>query len=181
MSTLTKLSAPVIGAAVAKQAVKASAPRIKEQVLDTARERVLPAIDSARERVGPAIDSAREQVGPALETAREQLRDTVAPAVGEAIDTALVRSAPARAEAKRRSALALTALMGRPLGSPRRRWPMALLALLVGFGTGAAVGWLTRPRTEPAGYQPPPPVAPPTAGTTDSVTAPLGRTQGSTS
>lgn len=140
MSTLTKLSKPVIGAAVAKQAVKVAAPRIKDQVMDTARERVIP-----------ALDSAREQVGPALETAREQLRDTVAPAVAEAIDTARVRSAPGRAEAKRRGLLAASALMGRPPAGNRRRWPMALLALLVGFGAGAAVGWLTRPAPEPAG------------------------------
>ncbi|MHB2024144.1 MAG: hypothetical protein ACYCO3_12560 [Mycobacteriales bacterium] len=155
MSRLTKLAVPATGAKLAKKSVSPSGG-LTEQVgpvlesareqLEAARDRVLPAVERVRDQIVPAIETARERIPPVVGSARDQLKETLAPALTEFLSDAQHRSGPARVEARRRGEAALAALLGQPVHvGRRRRWPLALLSLLAGFGLGAALGYLNRP------------------------------------
>ncbi|HEU5034685.1 MAG TPA: hypothetical protein VFT62_08030 [Mycobacteriales bacterium] len=123
--------------------------------VDTAAARVSPMIDEARERITPAVERigpAVERLGPAVDQAKVRLRDDVVPTVRTAAETAMVASAPARAEAKERAAAAMLALRGEK-PQPVRRWPVALVCLLAGAAAGVVAGAMTRSSSPPT---PPP-------------------------
>ena len=141
--------------------------------LAAAREAMSPYVDDAAHRMAPYVGEAKtklqpavERIGPAVDTARTRIRTDVTPAVIAAMETAREQSAPARAEAMERAALALSALKGEKKKS--RRWPIAFLCLLGGAAVGAAVGMRRSAPTPPA-----PPLTPPTPcpGTTSAATS----------
>jgi hypothetical protein len=110
--------------------------------LDDARARVAPVVETAVERLTPTVERIAPAVETAVDTARTRLREDVVPAVTAAVETARESSAPARAEAKERAALALLALQGRQ--QKVRRWPVALVSLAAGAAAGVAAAAFTR-------------------------------------
>jgi hypothetical protein len=107
-------------------------------------DKMSPRIAAAREY----LEAAREQLAPPLESAREQLRETVAPAVADAVTTTLTRAQPARREIRRRGRLVWSALRGEPAQRPG--WRLALGCLALGSLVGAAVATLSRRPPAPA-------------------------------
>lgn len=141
-----------------------------------ARERVVPAVSRARGRVVPVVAGARERVVPAVAGARETLVDTLAPAVAGALTTAVTavrEGKPNPSEAARRSAAALAALRGE-LPRRQRRWPIALVSLLVGAVAGAVAGIMSRRAAAPSepSYIPATPAPPPRSTPAQPVSEP---------
>ncbi len=122
--------------------------------LITLRDVVEPYAAGARDRVGPVASKAAvaaagqgrriatEKIKPGLDAASTATKETVAPAVLAAIDTAVVRSEPVRVEAAIRGLGAIAALRGQ---RPRRRGPFGIIgALLLGALLGAAAAEVGR-------------------------------------
>lgn len=133
--------------------------------LQSARERIGPHVEAARdttrqvaaERVLPAAEAARERLAPAVSHAGDTVRSTVVPAVTASALSAYEASRPVSREARRRGEAAVAALRGERSPSAKRRWPVAVLCLLVGGGIGAIVGMLTGRRSSEPGWNPPMP------------------------
>ena len=126
---------------------------------EVAKDRLLETWDTTRDVLAPRLTAAREVVTPYVDTAAAR----VVAAAGIARDN----SAPARAEAKERAAEAIRALRGER-SAHGRRWPLAVICLLVGAVLGSAVGMMRR---KPEPYVPAPTPWPPSGQTTQAPTA----------
>ncbi len=88
----------------------------------------------------PTSQKAAKQV-------KQVVHDKIAPMASAAVDNAMVVSQPARREALRRSKLAASALRGDDSGiavRAKRRWPVAILFLLLGGTAGAIATWFSQ-------------------------------------
>lgn len=116
-----------------------------EPYADTARKAMSGRASDAWDRASDAWERAEPRLGQAAETVQKD----IAPRVSSAINTAAERSAPAREEALERGTAAFAALRGEP-APPRpkkkRRWPVAILCLLIGGAAGAAGAVATQRR-----------------------------------
>ena len=115
--------------------------------LGAAREafdtRFVPVAIPAGRRVAK---QASKKAAKQLHQARGVVQERLVPKASAAIGTAMVASAPARAEALRRGKRAAAALRGADSIEikARRRWPIAILALAFGALVGAAAAWLAQ-------------------------------------
>ena len=110
----------------------------------------IAARDTARQtaaRASKQLQLAGTQVQDRVARARIIVQDQLAPRASDVLDTAMARSAPARAEAMRRARLAALALregdVSEAVGKPRR-WPIAIGFLALGGAIGAGVAWLSQ-------------------------------------
>jgi hypothetical protein len=110
-----------------------------KRVLDT---KVVPYIDNVVVPYAvPAGQKAAKQV-------RQVAQERIAPMASAAVDNALVASAPVRREALRRGRLAASALRGDNAAvisaTSKRRWPIAVVFLLIGGAAGAVAAWFSQ-------------------------------------
>ena len=95
---------------------------------------------------------ASKQLKQARAMVQDRVIPTVAPMASSMMDQAshkfdefMVSSAPARKEAMRRGMLAAAVLRGaEPVVKKRRRWPIAMVFMVIGAAIGAAAAWLSQ-------------------------------------
>lgn len=109
------------------------------RVIDT---KVVPYIDNVVVPYAvPAGQKAAKQV-------KQVAQERIAPMASAAVDNALVASAPVRREAMRRGRLAASALRGdnaaMASATSKRRWPVAIVFLLIGGAAGAVAAWFSQ-------------------------------------
>jgi hypothetical protein len=111
------------------------------RVIDT---KVVPYIDNVVVPYAvPAGQKAAKQV-------KQVAQGRIVPMASAAVDNALVASAPVRREALRRGKMAASALRGddaataAALATSKRRWPIAIMFLLIGGATGAVAAWFSQ-------------------------------------
>lgn len=127
--------------------------------VDVARVKLAPYAATARESLEEAVDWAVPRVEEAREAVREKASTAataVVPKVAAALGTAAAVGAPLAHEARERGEAALHALRGELAEPPveeKRRWPLALLFLLVGTAIGFVAGIFAKRSSAP----PPPP------------------------
>ena len=106
----------------------------------------------AREAARVASMETSKQLKQARAIVQERVIPTVVPMASSMMDQAshkfdefMVTSAPARKEAVRRGMLAAAVLRGaEPVGKKRRRWPIAMVFMVLGAAIGAAAAWLSQ-------------------------------------
>jgi len=127
-----------------KEKLQLKAAHVAGQV----RPRVAAAAGSAAAKVGPQVSRAAgvaaDKVGPQVERAR----DYAVPRAAALAATAAVALGPRLEEARTRSGAALNVLRGAEpavVVKTRRRWPVALGAMLAGMAAGAVARAFAKP------------------------------------
>jgi hypothetical protein len=162
MSVTTEKIADTVAerAAIARQLARGKGAQARELARTSAgvaqsKLANLPASWRVNERIERASGAARSASKQARTVMQDRVMPTVVPMASSAMDQAsqrfdefMVASAPARKEAMRRGLLAAAALRGAEpmvaVAKKRRRWPVAVMFMVIGGAIGAGAAWLSQ-------------------------------------